>query len=92
MTVVISMLVLMCLWWKFQYYKGVFQTVLCVSNSNSFYPQISGQGDCSHVENGRNMSDISKVRQLSSIELLLIFLVKVKIKLWHFLPNFLIYR
>ena len=35
-TVFVSMLMLMCLWWKFQYYKGLFQAVLCVSNKIVF--------------------------------------------------------
>ena len=35
-TVFVSMLMLMCLWWKFQYYKGLFQAVLHVSNKIVF--------------------------------------------------------
>ena len=35
-TVFVSMLMLMCLWWKFQYYKGLFQAVLRVSNKFVF--------------------------------------------------------
>ena len=35
-TVFVSMLMLMCLWWKFQYYKGLFQAVLCASNKIVF--------------------------------------------------------
>ena len=41
--------------------------MLCVSNYyNGFCPQICGKDNCSHVENGRNVSNISKARQLST--------------------------
>ena len=67
-TVLVSVVVFMCLSWILQYYKGLFQTLLCVLKY-FFSPQICSQGNCSPTENGgnllvsRNVSEVSKVRQ-----------------------------
>ena len=66
-TVLVSVVVFMCLSWILQYYKGLFQTLLCVLEY--FFSQICSQGICTPTEYGRNLlvsrnvSEVSKVKQ-----------------------------